>query len=199
MKTLFGTLTGGLALAHVGRLHAFSPKAAFNGITDKLGASGTGKASAKDAPGHGDQETDTKAYAAFLTALGLRHLRTADIMAPHFKVRGKVHNGIPPRELWNNMVPTLRVADKLQPLLAVPLVSVISAYRTPAYNAACSGSASQSCHMQNLALDLQFACSPSKVAKAAETLRAQGHFKGGIGRYPGFIHVDTRGHNADWG
>ena len=33
----------------------------------------------------------------------------------------------------------------------------------------------------------------------AETMRAEGFFAGGIGRYAGFTHVDTRGKAADWG
>ncbi len=155
-------------------------------------------ASQTGTPAEQAAEKDRKDYTAFITALGLVHLRTSEILAPHYKVRGKVHNTLPPRELWAKMVPTLQVADKLQPLVNASLVAVVSAYRSPAYNAACSGSASQSCHMQNLALDLQFACAPSKVAEAAQWLRDKGVFKGGIGRYAGFTHVDTRGHNANW-
>jgi hypothetical protein len=29
-------------------------------------------------------------------------------------------------------------------------------------------------------------------------MRKEGVFKGGVGRYPGFTHIDTRGSNADW-
>ncbi len=207
MKTLFGTLTGGLALGRLS-LHGaqgsveplMGTRLSTSSATDQVpaGKDEGGKAKADAATPEAGIEQEKKAYAAFLATLGLVHLKTEDILAPHFKVRGKVHNSLPPRELWTKMVPTLRVADKLHPLLNCPLVSVISAYRSPAYNAACSGSATHSCHMQNLALDLEFACAPSKVVQAAEQLRASGHFQGGIGRYPGFTHVDTRGFNADW-
>jgi uncharacterized protein YcbK (DUF882 family) len=52
--------------------------------------------------------------------------------------------------------------------------------------------------MRNVALDLQFDSRPSKVAKVARALREEGRFRGGIGLYPDFVHVDTRGTNATW-
>jgi hypothetical protein len=29
-------------------------------------------------------------------------------------------------------------------------------------------------------------------------VRSKGAFQGGIGRYPDFTHIDTRGYNVDW-
>jgi hypothetical protein len=52
--------------------------------------------------------------------------------------------------------------------------------------------------MQNFALDLVYDCAPDQVVKMAETLRSKGFFKGGIGRYAGFTHIDARGKNSDW-
>jgi hypothetical protein len=137
-------------------------------------------------------------YEAFLTALHLRHLTPLEILRPHFKVRGTVANCLPPRELWPNIATTLRVADEIRQQLGVGLDSIASAYRCPAYNAACPGAARASCHMQNLALDLVYDCAPEQVVKTAEALRAKSFFKGGIGRYAGFTHIDARGTNADW-
>ena len=34
--------------------------------------------------------------------------------------------------------------------------------------------------------------------EALKLWRDQGRFQGGIGLYPTFVHVDTRGTNADW-
>jgi lysozyme len=39
---------------------------------------------------------------------------------------------------------------------------------------------------------------PTEWANALRQMRSAGRFKGGIGTYPGFVHVDTRGSNADW-
>lgn len=137
-------------------------------------------------------------YEAFLQTLNLRHLTPMEILRPHFKVRGTVANSLPPQELWHHLAATLHVADEVRHQLGVRLLSVISAYRSPAYNAACPGAARSSFHMQNMALDLVYDCEAAHVVKAAEAIRAKGFFKGGIGRYAGFTHIDTRGTNSDW-
>lgn len=144
-------------------------------------------------------DAEGKAYEAFLAGLGLRYLKPMEILRPHFKMRGAVANTLPTSDLWANLSPTLKVADELRNQLGVPLTCIASAYRSPAYNAACPGAATHSYHLQNRALDLVYDCDPAKVVAAAEALRARGVFKGGIGRYPGFTHIDTRGQNADWG
>jgi hypothetical protein len=144
-------------------------------------------------------DANGREYDAFLAGLHLRHIEPMEILRPHFKARGAVSNQLPPGECWSNIAPTLRVADELLERLGVRLRAIASAYRTPAYNAACPGAASHSYHMRNMALDLVFDCAAANVAKAAEALRAEGFFAGGIGRYPGFTHIDTRGRAADWG
>lgn len=195
VKSLFGALAGGtLALGQSSWL---------------FGKESTGTKTETSTAGEGHEEKDStatssnldkmgKEYETFLAGLGLIFIKPHEVLMPHYKVRGKVKNTLPPRELWTKMPPTLKVADKLREKLGVPLTAVVSAYRSPAYNAACSGAATQSQHMLNVALDLHFGCSPTKVAEAAAALRSQGFFKGGIGRYPGFTHIDTRGRNADW-
>jgi hypothetical protein len=197
VKTLFGALAGGtLVLGQNRWLYGKSEEP-----TSTTTNSGKTVAGNKEADGTKTSTTldaSAREYETFLAGLGLIFIKPAEVLMPHYKVRGTVKNSLPPHELWTKMPPTLKVADKLRQQLGVPLVSVISAYRNPAYNAACSGSAAHSQHMMNVALDLHFDCAPSKVAEAAQALRAQGFFKGGIGRYPGFTHVDTRGNNADW-
>lgn len=143
-------------------------------------------------------EAEGRDYEAFLATLHLRHITPMEILRPHFKVRGTVANCLPPREMWPNLAPTLKVADEIRHQLGVRLEAIVSAYRSPAYNAACPGAARSSFHMRNYALDLVYDCPPDHVVKAAEGLRAKGFFKGGIGRYAGFTHIDARGSNADW-
>jgi len=100
--------------------------------------------------------------------------------------------------MWKRLAPTLKIADQIRHDLGTELVCINSAYRSPEYNAICSGAASRSYHMKNCALDLVFACGPEKAAASASKLRDAGAFRGGIGTYSGFIHIDTRGHNATW-
>ena len=97
------------------------------------------------------------------------------------------------------MTPTTRFADKLRERLGVPLKFVVSAYRSPQYNAKCPGASSRSQHLYNRALDLVYDCPSEDAFAMAKTLREEGFFKGGLGLYESFIHLDTRGRNATWG
>lgn len=137
-------------------------------------------------------------YARYLDRLKLRHVSVLQILEPHTKKRGPVLNTLPPKALWRNMGVTLKVVDRLSETMNEPLVEIISAYRSPSYNAQCSGGKSNSQHLRNTALDLKFRSSPIVVARTVRELREQGLFFGGVGRYSGFTHVDTRGKNADW-
>ena len=124
---------------------------------------------------------------------------SADEFTSYFNVtRRGVKNSEPDRELWENIVPTLRVVDELRGKLGRSCV-ILSSYRSPAYNAAISGAAKDSYHKKFMALDIVFAGhSPEQVYDALLEMRAAGKFKGGLGRYNTFTHVDTRGYNATW-
>lgn len=137
-------------------------------------------------------------YVGFLKGIGLRRITVRQIIEPHMHIHGSVRNTLPPRAMWKNIRSTLRVADLLVARLEVPLVEIVSAYRSPAYNATCPGAKSSSYHMRNNALDLRYACPPGKVAAMARAMRTTGLYQGGVGRYGNFTHVDTRGRNADW-
>ena len=78
-------------------------------------------------------------YARFIAKQRLRHITVEQVIGAHLKCRGPVKNTPPPRSLWRNIVPTLRVADRLVRELDVPLVEIISAYRSKSYNARCPG------------------------------------------------------------
>ena len=138
-----------------------------------------------------------QSYAQFIRSLGLRYIEPWEVIAPHKKVNKGVQNQLPPRELWGKMAPTLLVADEIRHRLQAPLHTINSAYRSPRYNRTCGG-ATRSYHMKNQAMDLMFDASPSKVARVAKQLRKEGFFKGGIGTYRSFTHIDTRGNNATW-
>lgn len=137
-------------------------------------------------------------YRRYLQRLRLRRVDVDMVIESHLKVRGGVRNTPPPRSMWKRIKPVLKVADRIADELDRPLDEVVSAYRSPAYNARCPGARSRSMHLQNMALDLKYAARPSEVAKVAVELRRRGKFKGGIGRYWSFTHIDTRGRNVDW-
>ena len=93
---------------------------------------------------------------------------------------------------------TLRVADRVALEMNVSEVEIISAYRCPAYNAHCEGAKSGSWHQANVAVDVKFPGRASRVAAAARNLRNRGLFRGGVGGYWNFTHIDSRGENMDW-
>ena len=137
-------------------------------------------------------------YAAYLSKQRFRYISVRQIIEAHMKMHGPVRNTPPPRSMWRNIVPTLRVADRVAYELRAPLDDVVSVYRSPRYNATCPGAKRESMHTKNLAVDIKFKASPSSVAAVAEKLRKKGYFRGGIGRYGSFTHIDTRGENVDW-
>jgi len=144
------------------------------------------------------QGRELKAYAEFLASLRLQKLTPRQVIASHAKQRGSVWNSLPPRNMWRQMAPTLRVIDRVSMQLGHPVKQIVSAYRAPAYNARCPGAKSGSYHQANVAVDVQFEVSPSTVAQTARALRSSGVFRGGVGRYSTFTHIDTRGQNVDW-
>lgn len=104
-------------------------------------------------------------------------------------------NTEPPEHLWDNIWKTIEVADKARAKHGKP-IKISSAYRTPKYNKAIGG-ASKSQHTSFHALDLGTSA-PKQLHKILTELRDKGEFKGGLGLYKTFVHVDTRGTNADW-
>jgi uncharacterized protein YcbK (DUF882 family) len=113
------------------------------------------------------------------------------------KVRNGVRNTIPPRILWKNIVPTLRILDDLRDELKAPVV-ISSTYRAPGYNRAVRGK-KDSRHLLFDAVDFSArGVTPSRAAAVLIQWRNDGRFRGGVGVYPRFVHVDTRGVNATW-
>jgi len=137
-------------------------------------------------------------YADFIRELDLKYIRLDDLLESHYKVRGSVRNAIPPKSLWKNIRKALKVADMAAPHLGTKRVRIVSAYRSPSYNRQCPGANRASLHMRNLALDLRYDASPAKVVQVMKALRSKGAFRGGIGSYNSFTHIDGRGKNADW-
>lgn len=137
-------------------------------------------------------------YAAYLNTLRMRNISAQDVIAAHAKKRGSVWNTLPPRQWWTRMGYTLRVVDRISSEMGVPVKEIVSAYRRPEYNARCSGAKSHSWHQANVALDVQFQTSARNVTSTARSLRDRGLFKGGVGSYSSFTHIDTRGSNVNW-
>ena len=137
-------------------------------------------------------------YASYINSLKLKNISAQDVIGAHAKERGGTWNTLPPKQWWTRMGYTLRVVDRVSSAMNVPVKEIVSAYRCPAYNARCSGAKKRSYHQANVALDVQFDTSARNVTHAARTLRDRGLFKGGVGSYSSFTHIDTRGTNVNW-
>ena len=147
--------------------------------------------------------SDYADFDAFIKSLGLKNFTTDEFLilggshsTPGSECAGQ--NTYPPRGLWTHIAKTAQVLDHFRDRIGKP-IAITNAYRAPAYNA-CIGGATGSQHMQFTALDFKVSgMAAPDVAQALRWLRdVEGFFKGGIGRYNGFTHVDTRGHDATW-
>lgn len=130
---------------------------------------------------------------------GIRHFSAGEFTSYFAARRNGVRNSVPPKKLWPNILPTLRVVDALRESLGKPC-TILSSYRSPDYNRAVGG-ATKSQHLDFNALDITFdGVSPVRVHAVLKSWRDQGKFSGGLGLYrqSGFVHIDTRGVNADW-
>lgn len=137
-------------------------------------------------------------YANYIKGLKLKNMTPYTVLYPHFKTRGRTHNSIPPRYMWRNISATLKVIDAIGTRVGARPKPLVSVYRSPTYNRAVRG-VTQSQHLVNKAVDVQFyGVSAYTVSAVARKMRSEGAFKGGVGRYSSFTHVDTRGSNSDW-
>ncbi len=138
-------------------------------------------------------------YAKFINKLGLKRISNQQIIQVHSRNKGYVYNEIPPESMWKNISVTLKVMDYIAQEMHQDVKEVVSLYRSPAYNSRCPGAKPFSWHRKNFAMDVIMYDSPWKVYSMAKWLRDdKKKFKGGIGRYKSFTHIDTRGHNATW-
>lgn len=139
------------------------------------------------------------AFKAFIAPVKLKFFQAFELVATAGNIKNGVKNTFPPEKLWPNIVPTIKIVDQLRKRIGAPL-KINSAYRSPAYNTAIKG-ATKSQHMRFAALDIRSTdpkWTPKKIHAELKAMRAAGMFKGGLGLYPTFVHVDTRGVNTDW-
>ncbi len=144
------------------------------------------------------QGSQLSEYGRYLANLKLRSISPQQVIEAHAKNKGEIWNALPPRAWWTRMGYTLRVADRIALEMNVNEVEIISAYRAPAYNAHCEGARSGSWHQANVAVDVKFSGRASQMTATARNLRDRGLFKGGVGGYWNFTHIDTRGENMNW-
>jgi len=138
-------------------------------------------------------------YAKFIDKLRLKRISNQQVIQVHARRKGYAWNSIPDKSQWDNIADTLEVMDDIAGDMKQDVKEIISLYRSPAYNAKCRGARPNSWHKKNYAMDVQMYDSTWKVYSLAKYYRDKKRkFKGGIGRYSSFTHIDTRGYNATW-
>lgn len=143
-------------------------------------------------------------FEEYISSVGLNHFKPYE-----FLTKGSQHtnenspsyrlNTDPPEHLWENIRQTAQVLDALREKLGRSIV-LTSVYRSPKYNNSIGGE-NNSLHMKFNAIDFAVIGSPvgpTEWAKPLREMRSANFFKGGIGVYSTFVHIDTRGVNADW-
>ncbi len=117
-----------------------------------------------------------------------------------WKLCGGTEFGVPPAELWPDVVPTLQLLADLRSQGLLVGAHAASGYRTGDYNH-CEGGSSASRHLSNRAIDLDL---PETSASQVEALCVAWHKQGparkwGLGFYsPARVHLDTAGFRT-WG
>ncbi|MES2439107.1 MAG: D-Ala-D-Ala carboxypeptidase family metallohydrolase [Verrucomicrobiota bacterium] len=204
-------MMSGLGLAGLGLLASSASASAFTaGASPKVTVSTQTRSTPIPAPSQRIDLTDLPTdwarqqgsflpeYTRYLWSLKLKNISPAQVIEAHAKNKGTIWNTLPPKTWWTRMGYTLRVADRIATEMNVNQVEVVSAYRCPAYNAHCEGAKSRSWHQANVAVDVKFPVRAAQVTATARNLRDRGLFKGGVGGYWNFTHIDTRGENINW-
>lgn len=138
-----------------------------------------------------------RAFESFHYAIGLKHFAARELLTATDHFKDGVKNSPPPPGLWRNIIETARVLDELRKHLSAPII-ITSTYRNESYNKAIGGSPN-SRHTRYNALDFYSQhVKPDVLAQTLLSWRAEGRFRGGVGTYPSFVHLDTRGENATW-
>jgi lysozyme len=141
--------------------------------------------------------TPTETFEQWFARQKFKHFKAQEITWMWGRVNKGVRNSEPPRNLWRNIVPTLRILDDLRAHFTAP-ITLNSTYRSLAYNRSV-GSPDGSQHRRFSAIDFRVAGhSPAAVARVLKGWRAGGKFTAGIGTYKTFVHLDTRKNNATW-
>lgn len=142
-----------------------------------------------------------KKFDAFFDTIGAKHFSSRELLfmgGGHYGT-GKCNglNGYPEEDKWDGIKSLVPVLDEIRGELGHS-IRLTSIYRNTAYNK-CIGGVETSFHRRGIAADcIVNAVSVKDLHEAAMRVRNRGTFRGGIGLYPGFVHIDVRGQNANW-
>lgn len=139
--------------------------------------------------------TNQQQFQKLLNSWGIKNFSAAEFFYRGGSDAKLQLNTDPPAALWPNMERTAKTLQEARNRLGKP-IRITSAYRDAPYNRKIGG-VPNSTHVQYNALDL-VTDKPAALYLLLLDLRREGLFKGGLGLYRSFVHLDSRGHNATW-
>lgn len=148
-----------------------------------------------------EERARIRAFQEFFRTLDARHFSADELLflggSHHGSGPCAGKNRIPDEELWPNVAPLVKALDVVREQVGRP-VRLTNVYRHDTYNA-CIGGVPASQHRLFWAADIVASgIDAAACADCVQAVRAQNVFTGGIGHYRSFVHIDVRGHNADW-
>lgn len=129
---------------------------------------------------------------------GIKHFKAKEFLvlgSGHLGGKCKGLNSLPSEALYGNITKVAQVWDLVRNRVGKPIY-VTSVYRNEPYNK-CIGGVKSSQHLYGRAADCGGPNS-QLLADTATVIREMGAFKGGIGIYNNFVHIDVRGTNHTW-
>jgi hypothetical protein len=148
-----------------------------------------------------EERATIRKFQEFFKTLSARHFSADELLflggSHHGSGPCAGKNRIPEEALWPNVAPLVKALDAVREQVGKP-VRLTNVYRHGSYNT-CIGGVATSQHSLFRAADIVVSgIDAAACADCAQVVRAQNVFTGGIGRYKSFVHIDVRGHNADW-
>lgn len=132
-----------------------------------------------------------------MAAAHIDHFTPAEVLTLGSQHEENGLNQLPPLKIVHAIMPTLALAEALRRKINQPVI-IISGFRSAGYNKAIGG-AKGSLHLQFRALDIRSPkVTPDTLHSILIQWRKAGQWRGGLGLYPSFVHIDDRSENADW-
>ena len=106
-------------------------------------------------------------------------------------------NELADKQFWNNLKVLVPVLDAVREDLGHP-VRLGSIFRNQRYNKCVRGDSKSQHLLFNAADCVGKGVENLRLYQSVLNVRRSGFFKGGVGLYGTFVHVDVRGVNVDW-
>lgn len=140
--------------------------------------------------------TEYQKFSFFLREEGVKNFKAREVLTLGPRSYMRRFNSLPGELLWHNILPVIRFIDSVAE--DAGRIKITEAFRNKKYNRLRCGipeslhCSFRACHVAPLDMDID------NLWRICVDKRRKVNFLGGLGRHPGFIHVDCRGSKATW-